>query len=255
MNVTKTKIVCAEISADTFVNALMEFSTSENQQNAKRFFKTGIGEYGEGDLFIGVRNGPVNALAKAYINLPLCEIEKLLKNPIHEVRSGALGIMDYQARRKMTSESRRNELFDLYFKNHQYINNWDLVDKAAPSIVGGYLFNKERDILLKIVQSKNLWERRTAIVSTLFFIRQNDIRFTFILANLLLNDHHDLIHKATGWMLRSAGDKNKKALLQFLDTTADRMPRTMLRYCLEHLSNQERTYYMALKKTKMNSME
>ena len=158
------------------------------------------------------------------------EIEKLLENPIHEVRVGAVSIMDWQARNKKTSESRRKELFDLYLRRHDRINNWDLVDRSAPYVVGGYLVNKPRDVLYKLARSKNMWERHTAIVSTYYFVRQGDVADTFKIAELLLKDDQDLIHKATGGWLREAGKKDPKKLAAFLDKHGATVPRTALRY-------------------------
>ncbi|MDL1896298.1 DNA alkylation repair protein [Anaerolineae bacterium CFX7] len=210
----------------------------------QRYFKTAPGEYGAGDVFIGVRMGNVFALAKEFAEMPLDEIEKLLESPIHEARAGAVSIMDFQARRKKTSEARRKELFELYLRRHDRINNWDLVDRSAMYVVGGYLYDKPRAILYKLARSKNVWERRTAIVSTAYFIRQRDLDDTFKIATMLLRDEHDLIHKATGWMLRAAGDTDRKRLLEFLEQHAATMPRTMLRYAIEHFDQKQRAKYM-----------
>jgi 3-methyladenine DNA glycosylase AlkD len=180
--------------------------------------------------------------------MPPVEIEKLLESPIHEVRVGAVSIMDWQARSKKIREERRKELFDLYIRRHDRINNWDLVDRSAPYVVGGYLFDKPRDVLYKLAGSKNVWERRTAIVSTYYFIRAGAVADTFKIAEMLLNDDHDLIHKATGGWLREAGKKDPQKLLSFLDKYAGSMPRTALRYAIEHLDKKQRDYYMGLKK-------
>jgi len=160
--------------------------------------------------------------------------------------------MDWQARNKKTSESRRKELFDLYLRRHDRINNWDLVDRSAPYVVGGYLVNKPRDVLYKLARSKNMWERRTAIVSTYYFVRQGDVADTFKIAELLLKDDQDLIHKATGGWLREAGKKDPKKLLAFLDKHAATMPRTALRYAIEHLDKKQRTHYLSMKKPAWN---
>ena len=156
------------------------------------------------------------------------EIERLLGSPVHEVRAGALSIMDKQGRSKKTPESRRKELFDLYLRRTNRINNWDLVDLGAPYVVGRYLFDKPRDVLYELGRSKSIWERRTAIVSTSYFIRQGDVVDTFRIAEMLLTDDHDLIHKATGGWLREAGKQDRQRLLSFLDQHATTMPRTML---------------------------
>jgi 3-methyladenine DNA glycosylase AlkD len=235
-------------SATEFIKKLKTFAKPENARQTEYYFKTDEGEYGEGDTFIGVRMGQVFALAKEFSDMQPKEIEKLLESPIHEARAGAVSIMDFEARKKKTLESRKKELFELYLKRHDRINNWDLVDRAAQYVIGSYLFDKNREILYKLVYSKNLWERRTAIVSTAFFIRNNDLVDTFKIAEILLSDKEDLIHKATGWMLRYAGDKNHSALTDFLDKHAKVMPRTMLRYALEHFEKDEREKYMKLKK-------
>jgi hypothetical protein len=197
---------------------------------------------------MGVRMGKVFALAKEFIEMTPGEIEKLLESPIHEVRAGAVSIMDFQARSKKTPASRRKELFDLYIKRHDRINNWDLVDRSAPYVVGGYLYDKPRNILYRLARSKNVWERRTAIVSTFYFIRQGDIADTFKIAEILLNDKQDLIHKATGGWLRAAGSKDRGKLLGFLDKYAATMPRTALRYAIEHLDKKQRDHYLSRRK-------
>jgi len=235
-------------SAKRFIERLKAYCTPAELKKIQRYFKSGTGQYGEGDVFMGVRMGQVFALAKEFIDMPLSEIEKLLESPMHEVRVGAVSIMDWQARSKKTPEKRRKELFDLYIRRHDRINNWDLVDRSAPYVVGGYLFDKPRDILYKLARSKNIWERRTAMVSTAYFIRQGEVADAFKIAELLLNDKEDLIHKATGWMLRYAGDKDRQKLLSFLDQHAASMPRTALRYAMEHLDKKQRDHYLSLKK-------
>jgi hypothetical protein len=236
-------------NAAQFVKRLKAHGSPEEQQKIKRYFKSGEGEYGEGDQFIGVRMGQVFALAEESIEMPLSEIEKLLESPIHEVRAGGLSIMGQQARRKTTSDARRKELFDLYIRRHDRVNNWDLVDLGALYVVGIYLVDKPRDILYKLARSKNMWKRRTAIVATGQFIRQGDLDDTFKIAEMLLKDDQDLIHKAAGWMLRSAGGADRKKLLKFLDKHAATMPRTLLRYSIEKLDSKQREHYMSMKKT------
>jgi len=196
---------------------------------------------------MGVGMGQVFALAEEFVEMPPSEIEKLLESPIHEVRVGAVSIMDWQARSKKTPEGRRKELFDLYLRRHDRINNWDLVDRSAPYVVGGYLFDKPRAVLYKLARSKSIWERRTAIVSTGYFIRKGDIADTFKIAEILLKDDQDLIHKATGWMLRAAGGTDRQKLLNFLDKHAASMPRTALRYAIEHFDKKLRKHYLGLK--------
>jgi 3-methyladenine DNA glycosylase AlkD len=237
-----------EMSAAQFIERLIGYQSAEERQKIQRYFKSGEGQYGEGDEFIGVRMGDVFALAKEFIDMLPGDIETLLESPIHEVRAGAMSIMDKQGRRKKTPESRRKELFDLYIRRHDRINNWDLVDLAAAYVVGGYLFDKPRDLLYTLARSQNLWERRTAIVSTYYFIRQNDVDDTFKIAEMLLNDDQDLIHKAMGGWLRAAGDVDLQKLQGFLDQYAAVMPRTALRYAIEHLSKEQRDHYLSLKK-------
>lgn len=236
------------MKAELFIKRLKAHSSPDELKKIQRYFKSGEGQYGEGDEFIGVRMGQVFALAKEFIEMPPDEIEKLLASPIHEARAGAVSIMDWQARNKKTPEARRKELFDLYMRRHDRINNWDLVDRSAPYVVGGYLFDKPRDVLYKLARSKNIWERRTAIVSTYFFVRQGDVGDTFEIAEMLLQDDQDLIHKATGGWLREAGKKDRKSLLSFLDKHAATMPRTALRYAIERLDKKQRDHYLSLKK-------
>jgi len=238
------------INAVQFAKKMKACSSEEERVKLQRYFKTGKGEYGEGDKFIGVRMGSVFALAKEFIAMPPAEIEKLLADQIHEIRAGALSIMDKQARSKKTPDSRRKELYDLYMKRHDRINNWDLVDVSAIYVVGGYLFEKPRDALYKLAKSKDIWKRRTAIVSTAYFIKRGDLNDTFKIAEMLVNDEQDLIHKATGWMLRYAGDKDQKRLLRFLDKHGATMPRTLLRAAIEKLDKKQRAHYLGLKKAK-----
>jgi 3-methyladenine DNA glycosylase AlkD len=164
------------------------------------------------------------------------------------MRVGAVSIMDFQARSKKTADSRRKELFDVYIRRHDRINTWDLVDRSAPYVVGGYLFDTSRKVLYKLAKSKKMPERRTAIVSTLYFIGKGDVEDSFRLAEILLHDKEDLIHKANGWALRFAGDKDRKRLTQFLDKHAATMPRVTLRYATEHFDKKLRDHYLNLKK-------
>jgi 3-methyladenine DNA glycosylase AlkD len=200
------------------------------------------------DVIIGVRMGQVFALAKEFMGMPLDEVERLLESPSHEARVGAVSVMDFQARGKKTTEARRRELFDLHVRRHDRINTWDLVDRSAPHVVGGYLFDKPRGILFELAHSAHMPERRTSIVSTLYFIGRADLDDTFEIAEILLKDEHDLIRKATGWALRFAGDKDPLRLLDFLDTHAANMPRITLRYATEHFDRQQRDHYLSPKK-------
>lgn len=230
------------ITAKQFIDKLKAHSSPEEREKTLRYFKNT-----DGDQFIGVRMGQVFTLAKEFIDMTPVEIEKLLDHKIHEVRAGGCSIMDKQARRKKTTAERRKELYDLYLRRHDRINNWDLVDLCAIHVIGGYLFDKPRQVLYKLARSKNMWERRTAIVSTAYFIRQRDLDDTFKIAELLLKDKEDLVHKATGWMLRFAGDKDRARLLKFLDQHGATMPRTALRNSIEKLDQKQREHYLSLK--------
>ena len=200
------------------------------------------------DAILGVRMGQVFALAKEFVSMPLDEVETMLESPIHEMRVGAVSIMDFQARSKKITNERRKELFDLYIRRHDRINTWDLVDRSAPWVVGSYLMDKPRKVLYKLAKSKQMPERRTAIVSTLYFIGKGDVDDSFKLAEILLYDKEDLIHKANGWALRFAGDKDRKRLIQFLDEYAATMPRVTLRYATEHFDKKLHDHYVNLKK-------
>ncbi len=237
-----------ELTAEQFVERLNAHQSAEELQKIQRYFKSGKGEYGEGDTFMGVRMGQVFELAKEFIDMPPAEIEKLLDSPIHEVRAGALSIMGKQAARKITTASRKRELYDLYLRRHDCINNWDLVDLAAKDVIGGYLADKPRDRLYTLARSQNIWERRTALYSVLYFIRQGDVEDAYQIAELMLDDDQDLIHKAAGMVLRTAGG-DRPRLLRFLDQHAAAMPRTMLRTAIEHLDPDQRSHYLSLKKS------
>jgi 3-methyladenine DNA glycosylase AlkD len=230
------------MSADDFLKRLRTLRSSSVAESHSHLASD------DDDVILGVRMGQVFALAKEFMDMPLAEIEKLLENPIHEARVGAVSVMDFQARSNKATEARRKELFDLYIRHHDRINTWDLVDRSAPYVVGGYLFDKPRKILYKLARSKKMPERRTAIVSTGYFIRQGDVDDTFKIAEMLINDEHDLIHKATGWMLRAAGDVDRQRLLNFLDKYATSMPRTTLRYATEHFDKKQRDKYLERKK-------
>ena len=187
------------------------------------------------------------ALAKEFTDMPAAEIEKLLESPHHEMRVGAVSIMDWKARARKTSEAERKALFDLYIRRHDRIDTWDLVDRSAPYVVGGYLAGKPRKILYKLARSTNPYERRTAIVSTYFFIRQNDLDDTFGIAQILVNDREEVVQKAVGSWVREAGKRDPQRLLKFLDKYAATMPRIILRYAIEKLTKTQREHYLGLK--------
>jgi len=236
------------LKARDFLQRLKALSSPEELAKIQRYFKSGPGEYGEGDRFIGVRMGQVFDLAKEFIELSLPEIEKLLESPIHEARAGALSIMGKQARARKATSERKQELFDLYIRRHDRVNNWDLVDLGALYVVGIYLLDQPRDILYQLARSKNMWERRTAILGTGQLSKRGEVEDTFQIAELLIDDDEDLLHKATGWMLRTAGGPDPKRLLAFLDQYAATMPRTTLRYAIERLDKKQRDWYLGMKK-------
>lgn len=180
-----------EINAKQFVERLKALQSDKELKKIQRYFKSGEGQYGEGDEFMGVKMGQLFALAKEFNGMPVNEIEKLLESPIHEVRAGGVSIMDKESRSKKITESRKKGFYDLYMRRHDRINNWDLVDLGCLYLTGSYLFDKSRNILYKLARSKNLWERRTAILSTCYFIRQGDVNDTFKIAELLVNDKED----------------------------------------------------------------
>ena len=236
-----------ELTAKKFIERLKAHQSDVELKKIQRYFKSGEGDYGHGDKFMGIKMGTLFALAKEFGEMPIGEIEKLLESPIHEVRAGAVSIMDKASRNKKISKERLKDFFDLYMRRHDRINNWDLCDLGCLYMTGSYLYDKSHDILYKLARSKNIWERRTAILSTCYFIRQGDMTDTFKIAEILVNDKEDLIHKATGWMLRFAGAKDRKRLINFLDKYASTMPRTLLRYSIEHFNGKEREHYLKMK--------
>ncbi len=224
-------------TAAAFTKQLLTYSSPEEKEKYKRYFP--------GDnSFVGIKMGQIFALAKTNMAMDLPEIEKLLMSPIREVRVGAVSIMDYQARDEKTSEERKKELFNLYIKRHDQINTWDLVDRSAIYVIGGYLNDKPRDILYTLAKSKKMYERRTAIIATAYFMKSKDTTDTLKIAEILVHDTDPLIQKAVGWMLRVAGDN---ALLDFLQKYAATMPRIMLRYAIEKLNPEQRKTYMTMK--------
>jgi 3-methyladenine DNA glycosylase AlkD len=208
----------------------------------RAFFKTGAGQYGEGDIFIGVKVPEIRAISRRFKDLDLKTILKILHSPVHEDRLLALLILIKQYQTGTISTQRI--IVKLYLKHTLYINNWDLVDLTAPKIIGDWLKNKDRGLLNKLAHSKNMWERRIAIVATHAFIREEQFIDTFRIAQTLMHDKEDLIHKATGWMLREAGKRNMSVLKKFLNSRHTFMPRTMLRYAIERFPDQERQTYL-----------
>jgi 3-methyladenine DNA glycosylase AlkD len=227
-----------------FVAALRDLADPSAVAGVSRFFRADPNARSSDNKILGVSIGDIFPVAKQFADMPLADIEQLLDSPYYEVRMGAVSIMDFQARAKRTSAEQRKALFDLYIRRHDRINNWDLVDRAAPYVVGGYLLDKPRDILYDLARSANPWERRTAIVSTYYFIREDDVEDTFRIAQLLVHDGHELVQKAVGSWVREAGKKDQKRLLSFLESHAGSMPRTMLRYAVEKLAPEVRAKYI-----------
>jgi len=224
---------------------LKKLSNPKQAEILQGFFKTGKGEYGEGDIFLGVKVPIQRKVADKFQELSLKDIEKLLKSKIHEHRLTALFVLIEQYER--ADKKKRARTFNFYLKNTRNINNWDLVDISAPKVVGDYLLNKPRNILYKLAKSDNLWERRIAIISTFTFIRNNEFRDTLKIAEILLNDKHDLIHKAVGWMLREVGKGDQKIEEEFLKKHYLKMPRVMLRYAIERFEEKKRKFYLSKK--------
>ncbi len=215
----------------------------------RRFFKTGPGGYGEGDVFVGVKVPRIRALVRELDGLCLEDIAALLASEVHEERMLALLLLVRRFERAK-DEAGRRAVHDLYLANTAWVNNWDLVDVTAPHLVGAFLEGQKRDVLYRLARSPSLWERRIAMVATLRFIRSGDLTDTFRLAGLLLDDPEDLMHKAAGWMLREAGKRDRGALEAFLDRHGDRMPRTMLRYAIERFPEPLRRRYLRRTGTK-----
>jgi len=228
------------MTAAHFIERLQAMQSDEELRKIQRYFRTGDGEYGAGDRFIGVRMGHVFDLAKEFIDLPSEEIETLLESDIHEARAGAVSVMNKRSSHRRTTDEQRHELYALYLRRHDRINNWDLVDLGAQHLVGRYLADKPREVLYELASSDNLWERRTALYATFHFVRQGDTRDALALVERLIEDPEDLIQKAAGAVLRSVGGDE---LLAFLDRYAAQMPRTMLTTAMEHLTAEQKTHY------------
>lgn len=228
--------------ARDLLRRLKDLANPKRAAALQRFFKTGPGEYGEGDRFVGLTMPQARQLAKDFAELSLGDIETLLESPLHEARTLAVVILarQYPAARA----KQRAAIYRLYLRRSDRINNWDLVDISAPQVVGAHLETRSRAPLRRLAKSTLLWDRRIAIVSTMWFIRKGEFEDTFDVSRLLMADRHDLIHKAMGWMLREVGKKDERALLGFLDRHAGELPRTALRYSLERLSPALRRHYM-----------
>lgn len=233
------------MTADDARTRLKSLASPAAATAATRFFKTGPGEYGEGDTFIGITVPTLRTVSRSFRALPLDEIRSLLNSPVHEERHLALLVLVLQVAKG--DEAHRKRVYDLYLGNTPFVNNWDLVDCSAPQVVGGHLLTRPKEPLYTLVRSKSLWERRIAVVSTQHFIRHGEFADTLAVSELLLRDTEDLIHKATGWTLREVGKKDQSALEGFLDRHAAVMPRTMLRYAVEKFPPDRRRAYLHLK--------
>lgn len=234
-----------KLTATAVQKALKAKGSSIKAKNCAWFFKTGPGQYGEGDVFWGLTVPEQRVIAKQFLALPLSEIQILLNNKIHEQRLTALHILVYQF--KKANKIEQKKIYQFYLKNTKHINNWDLVDTSARDIVGKYLIlhPEERKKLYTLVKSKNLWERRIAIIATHAFIQKNDFTDTLKISELLLHDKEDLMHKAVGWMLREIGKHDVTVLVKFLQVHKNKMPRTALRYAIEHFPPEIRKSYLA----------
>ncbi|MBN1168823.1 DNA alkylation repair protein [Candidatus Woesebacteria bacterium] len=234
---------------------LRDLANKERIKDYQRFFKTGKGEYGEGDIFLGVTVPNTRKVAKKYSEIPLEIVGKLVRSKYHEERLLALLILveKFQKIAKLEKshsirveplQVTKKQIFDLYLRNIRYVNNWDLVDLSAHKIVGAYLQDKDRKLLYKLARSNDLWEKRISIISTFWFIKDNDFKDTLKISEILLCDKHDLIHKAVGWTLREVGKKDMKVEEKFLKKYYMKMPRTMLRYAIEKFPENLRKKYL-----------
>ena len=227
-------------NADKIIGQLKTLGNRTAAEHAQRFFKTGPGQYGEGDIFLGIKVPVLHRLAKEHQAIALNEAVELLQSPLHEVRLLALFIMVLQYKRGGNEAA----IYRAYLANTHRINNWDLVDSSAEDIAGAHLFERDRRPLYRLANSKSLWERRIAIIATLHFIRRNQFDDTLAIADLLLNDKEDLMHKAVGWMLREIGKRALKVEENFLLPRYKQMPRTMLRYAIERFPEPKRLAYL-----------
>ena len=240
--------------SDQLTQLLQQINAQANPERAvqtARFFKTGKGQYAEGDVFLGSSNPALWATVKPFLNLDIVDLQILMASKIHEHRAGALHILVKQFQKG--SFIQRRYITEFYLANLQNINNWDLVDSSAREILGAYIFDKDRSILDDLAETDHLWSQRVAVIATHFFIQRQQYSDTFRLCELYLRHPHDLMHKACGWMLREVGKRNIEALREFLDEHHQAMPRTMLRYAIEKMEERERREYLATdtKKSKL----
>jgi 3-methyladenine DNA glycosylase AlkD len=229
-------------AAPAIKRVLARLSDAERAAALGRFFKTGPGQYGEGDRFLGIKVPHLRAVAKEHCDAPYSCIAELLRSPLHEERLVALLVLVLKYSRG--DESERERAFSFYLKNTAYVNNWDLVDLSAGKIVGEHLAARDKSVLYELARSADLWERRIAIIATSAFIRRGRYSHTLRIADALLADEHDLIHKAVGWMLREVGKMDRRVEEEFLKRRYKRMPRTMLRYAIERFPEHRRQGYL-----------
>ena len=222
--------------------AVKNHSNNEQGIFLQRFFKTRKGEYGEGDIFAGIKVPVSRKIANQFKDLGFADLQKIIKSKIHEERLITLFIL--VAKYKKADEDEKEKIFNFYLKNIRYVNNWDLVDLSAEKIIGAYLIDKDKRLLFDLVNSNSIWERRIAIMSTFYFIKANQFAATLKISELLLKDKHDLIHKAVGWMLREIGKRDIQAEEIFLQKYYKKMPRTMLRYAIEKFPETKRLDYL-----------
>ena len=225
---------------NNIINNLQSLANPEIAEHSQRFFKTGKGEYGEGDLFLGIRVPIIRQAVKKFKIVSLATLKRLLKSEFHEIRLFALLSLVYQYEKTDQQE----EIYKIYLSNTRYINNWDLVDTSTPNIVGSFLVNNDRKVLYNLAESDSLWERRISILATFKFIRNGQFKDTLLISETLLNDDEDLIHKAVGWMLREVGNRDIKTEEKFLKKHYNNMPRTMLRYAIEKFEEEKRQKYL-----------
>ena len=234
--------------ADQILSEMQALGTPEKAAHLSKFFKTGKGEYGEGDRFLGIPVPGTRRVAKAHLDTPFEDLHTLLESPWHEIRLCALLILVERFKRKKTTEAERESIYHFYLQHTKRCNNWDLVDLSCPTLVGGYLLNRaDRSVLYRLAESACLWEQRIAMVSTYTFIYHKQFDDAIRLAQHFMTHRHDLMHKAVGWMLREIGKRNRPVLSAFLEEYASQLPRTALRYAIEHYPEAERKRYLARK--------
>jgi 3-methyladenine DNA glycosylase AlkD len=227
------------------INELNSEKNEERAKHSQRYFKTGKGEYGEGDVFIGITMPLLRSITKNYTDLQFSDIQNLLNSKIHEYRMAAVIILVNKYKKAKKDKLKQRQIYEFYLKNTHRINNWDLIDLSAPNIIGDFSRIEGTEILKFLAKSKNIWERRIAILSTFAFIKKRAYGETLSIADMLIKDEQDLIHKAVGWGLREIGKKNREVLEIFLKNRYKEMPRTMLRYAIEKFPDEKRKKYLS----------